>query len=206
VKHRILILFAHPALERSRVNRRLIDGVRDVDGVHVQDLYEEYPDLDIDVQREQALLRVHDVIVFHHPLYWYSAPAILKEWQDLVLEHGWAFGPGGDALAGKRFLSVVTTGAGAETYKRDGANRYTIEEFLAPLEQSARLCAMDVLPPFVVHGTHKLRDGDISGLADLYRRTMRALRDGSIDLDVARAAGRLGLTPPTGGGEDSHAR
>lgn len=27
-----------------------------------------------------------------HPFYWYSTPALLKEWQDLVLEHGWAYG------------------------------------------------------------------------------------------------------------------
>jgi glutathione-regulated potassium-efflux system ancillary protein KefG len=79
---RVLILFAHPVLERSRVNRRLLEAVKDLDGVTIQDLYEAYPTLAIDVQREQDLLLAHDVIVFQHPFYWYSVPAILKEWQD----------------------------------------------------------------------------------------------------------------------------
>ena len=41
---RVLILFAHPVLERSRVNRRLLDGVRDLEGVTVHDLYEDVSD------------------------------------------------------------------------------------------------------------------------------------------------------------------
>jgi glutathione-regulated potassium-efflux system ancillary protein KefG len=83
-------LFAHPVLERSRVNRRLVDAIRGLDGVTIHDLYETYPTMAIDARAEQELLLQHDVYVFQHPFYWYSSPAILKEWQDLVLEHGWA--------------------------------------------------------------------------------------------------------------------
>jgi glutathione-regulated potassium-efflux system ancillary protein KefG len=39
-KSRVLILFAHPALEKSRVNCRLADAVRRLDGVTFHDLYE----------------------------------------------------------------------------------------------------------------------------------------------------------------------
>src|SRR5687767_2412995 len=85
---RVLVLFAHPVLERSRVNRRLVDALRDVENVTVHDLYEAYPTMAINVAREQALLLDNDVIIFQHPFYWYSVPSILKEWQDLVLEHG----------------------------------------------------------------------------------------------------------------------
>ena len=76
----ILILFAHPALQKSRVNRRLIRYVRDIDGVAFNDLYEEYPDFNINVAREQELLIKNDIVVFHHPIFWFSMPAILKEW------------------------------------------------------------------------------------------------------------------------------
>ena len=75
---RILIQFAHPVLERSRVNRHLIEAVRELANVTINDLYELYPDLSIDVAREQKLLDDHDAIVFQHPFYWYSCPAILK--------------------------------------------------------------------------------------------------------------------------------
>src|SRR5690606_23594342 len=89
---RVLVLFAHPALEKSRVGRRLLDAIQSVPSVQIHDLYEEYPEFDIDVEREQELLRSHDVIVLMHPLYWYSTPALLKQWFDLVLEHGFAYG------------------------------------------------------------------------------------------------------------------
>jgi glutathione-regulated potassium-efflux system ancillary protein KefG len=188
---RILVLFAHPALRRSRVNRRLLEDVRGVEGGFVNDLYEQYPELYIDVEREQALLLEHDVIVFQHPFYWYSTPAILKEWQDLVLEHGWAYGRDGHALDGKLLMSAITTGGGVESYCRDGSNRYGVRELLAPIEQTARLCGMDFLPPFVVHGTHRLADDEIARHAAAYRRTLEALRDERLDLELARSRSQI---------------
>lgn len=190
-QQRILILFAHPALQKSRVNRVLVQRVRDLPGVTFHDLYEEYPEFDIDVQREQRLLLDHDVIVFQHPLFWYSTPAILKEWQDLVLEHGWAYGHAGSALQGKRFLNAITTGGREVAYSREGHNRFTIRELLAPLEQTARLCGMEYLPPFVVHGTHRMMQAEIERHADDWRRTVIALRDGRLDLESARKQPRI---------------
>jgi voltage-gated potassium channel Kch len=100
---RVLILFAHPALQKSTVNRRLISAVRGLRGVTINDLYEEYPDFDIEVGREQELLLNHDIIIFQHPFYWYSSPATLKQWEDLVLEYGFAYGKGGTRLQEKLF-------------------------------------------------------------------------------------------------------
>jgi glutathione-regulated potassium-efflux system ancillary protein KefG len=188
---RVLVLFAHPALRRSRVNRRLIAELKGVDGVFVNDLYEQYPDLDIDVDREQRLLLEHEVVVLQHPLYWYSTPAILKEWQDLVLEHGWAYGHEGRALVGKLMMSAITTGATEESYCRDGSNRFGVRELLTPIEQTARMCGMDYLSPFVVHGTHRLAEHEIASHAADYRRTLEALRDDRIDLGEARRRSRL---------------
>jgi len=188
---RVLVLFAHPALEKSRVNRALIEAVSGVQGLTIHDLYEEYPDFGIDVAREQSLLVEHDVIVLHHPFFWYSTPAILKEWQDLVLEHGWAYGRTGTALAGKAMLSVVTTGGREVAYARDGYNRFTMRELLRPLEQTARLCGMDYLPPFVVHGTHGMGPRQIREHAADYRRALLALRDGRVDRERLGGLSRL---------------
>ena len=187
----VLILFAHPALQKSRVNRVLVEGVRDLAGVTFHDLYEAYPDFDIDVRREQQLLLEHDIIVFQHPFFWYSTPALLKEWQDLVLEHGWAYGRAGIALHGKTFLSAVTTGGRETAYQRQGYNRFTMQELLAPLEQTARLCGMQVLPPFVAHGTHGMTEEDIRSHAKDWRRTVEALRDGHLNLEAAHGHTRL---------------
>ena len=100
-KRNVLVLFAHPSPGRSEVNGPMARAAAGIDGVTLVDLYAEYPDFRIDVDREQKRLLDHDVIVFQHPLYWYSTTAILKEWQDLVLEHGFAYGSEGTALQGK---------------------------------------------------------------------------------------------------------
>jgi glutathione-regulated potassium-efflux system ancillary protein KefG len=169
MNRRVLILFAHPALHKSRVNRHLIAAVRDLPGVKLHDLYEEYPDLFIDVDREQRLLTEHDVIVWHHPFYWYSCPALLKEWLDLVLEYGFAYGDTGTALRGKQALTVITTGGPQDSYRSDGFNQYTIEQLLAPFAQTARLCGMEYLPPHVIHGTHRLSKAEVAQCTEDYR-------------------------------------
>ncbi|MBW1877769.1 MAG: NAD(P)H-dependent oxidoreductase [Deltaproteobacteria bacterium] len=188
---RVLVLFAHPALHKSRTNRKLIEGVEALDGITFHDLYEAYPYLHIDVAAEQALLLEHDIVVFHFPFYWYSTPAILKEWQDLVLEHGWAYGHTGNALRGKRLLCVTTTGGREDAYQPDGHNRFTMRQLLAPLEATANLCGMGFLPPFVVHGTHLLDEDAMEHHHSDYRRILLALRDGRIDPERASLFPRL---------------
>ena len=183
--NRVLILFAHPAFEKSCCNRRLAEAVRELAGVTFHDLYQHYPDLDIDVEREQGLLVEHDIIVMQHPFYWYSTPAMLKEWQDLVLQHGWAYGSEGTALAGKTLINVISAGGGEKSYRREGRNRYTVREFLFPLERTAALCNMAYLPPFVVYGTHSLNEAAMQRHASDYRRLVEALRDGTLDVDAA---------------------
>ncbi len=163
----------------------------DLPGVTFHDLYEAYPQFDIDIEREQRLLTQHDLIVLQHPFFWYSTPAILKEWEDLVLEHGWAYGSRGTALHGKRVLSVITTGGREVAYQVEGHNRFTMRQLLAPIEQTARLCGMEYLPPFVVHGTHGMERPQIERHAEEYRRALAALRDGRLDLEKARGYPRL---------------
>jgi glutathione-regulated potassium-efflux system ancillary protein KefG len=178
---RVLILFAHPALEKSRVHRRLVREVAGLSGITFHDLYEEYPTFDVDVRREQALLLEHDLIVWQHPFFWYSTPALFKQWQDLVLEHGWAYGSQGNALQGKRVLSLITTGGGASAYEHEGYNRFTMRELLSPIEQTTTLCKMEYVPPYIIHGTHRMTIDDIEQAAQQYRLLMTTLRDDKID-------------------------
>jgi glutathione-regulated potassium-efflux system ancillary protein KefG len=191
---RILVLFAHPVLERSRVNRRLVEAITGLEGVVVRDMYEEYPTLAIDVRREQKLLLEHDVIVFQHPFYWYSVPAMLKEWQDLVLEHGWAYGQGGTQLQGKITLNAITTGGPATAYQHGGYNRFSVRELLSPWDQTAHLCGMRFLAPFAVHAALKVATADdVATTRADYVRLIEALRDEWIDLDAAAGAQNLAL-------------
>ena len=181
--YRILVLFAHPALHKSRINRQLIATIRNLENVTINDLYEEYSDFYIDVKREQQLLIDHDIIIFQHPFYWYSSPAILKQWEDLVLEFGFAYGPGGIKLQQKLALSAITVGGPLSAYRRDGYNYFTIRELLTPFEQTARFCGMIYLPPFVIPGALRIREKEeISGYSAVYRRMVEDLRDGRFEL------------------------
>jgi len=176
--NRILILFAHPALERSRVNRVLVRGLDRMEGVTFHDLYEAYPDFDVDVEREQTLLGLHDVVIMHHPFFWYSTPALLKQWEDLVLVHGWAYGTGGTALHGKKLMSAITTGGSEAAYRSDGHNAHTIDELLLPIKRTAILCGMEYLRPFVVYGAHGMTKEQMNEHAATYRERLNALRGG----------------------------
>lgn len=151
-KPSILILFAHPTQHRSEINRPLFDIAQATDCVTAVDLYNEYPDFQIDVEKEQQRLRDHDVVIFQFPLYWYSTPAILKEWLDLVLEYGFAYGVGGTALKNKRFICAVSAGGTSHAYSAQGHNKFKIRNLLHPLEQTANLTGMQFLPPFVLFG------------------------------------------------------
>jgi glutathione-regulated potassium-efflux system ancillary protein KefG len=162
------------------VHRALVRAVRALDGVTFHDLYDAYPDFDVDVPREQALLEAHESVVLQHPFYWYSTPALVKQWMDLVLEHGWAYGSSCTALVGKKLLSAVTAGGREESYREGGLNRRTVRDLLAPIELTARLCGMEWLEPFVVHGTHALDPDGIADAARSYAQTVAMLRDGKL--------------------------
>jgi glutathione-regulated potassium-efflux system ancillary protein KefG len=175
---KILVLFAHPKFEKSRVNKVLTERIKNRENVTFHDLYEQYPDFSIDIPAEKELLVNHDVIIWHHPLYWYSCPPLLKQWIDMVLEYNWAYGPQGNALRGKQALSVVTAGGTREVYCAQGKNNYSVNEFLRPFEQTARLCGMQYLPPFAVMGAHQLTDAELLEYADGYQAAITLLQQG----------------------------
>ena len=172
---RVLIEFAHPALERSRVHARLLAHLPARPGLTLNDLYEDYRTSTSTCGASRRCCVEHDVIVFQHPFYWYSTPALLKEWQDLVLEHGWAYGRSGNALRGKHAMHIITAGGREEAYQHDGYNRFTMRELLAPLEQTAVLCGMTWVPPYVVHGTHRLTEAQIEDEARRYGELVTGL-------------------------------
>jgi putative NADPH-quinone reductase len=174
-----LILLFHPDLRASRVNRALYESVKDVNGIFHQDVYAKYPDFDIDVTEEQALCQEHDVIVFQHPIQWYSCPALMKEWIDRVLTYGWAHGPDGTKLQGKSWLSAASAGWSEPDYRPDGRNRTFLREFLLPLTQTAAHCGMLWLEPVILYGARHADAAKISAHASSYREHLLALRDGN---------------------------
>jgi len=174
----ILVLVAHPALEVSRVNRRLKKAARQASArVEVRDLYRLYPDYLIDVPAEQARLAQASLVVWQHPIHWYGPPPLMKLWIDDVLSFGWAYGPGGGALRGKDVWLVASTGGAQGSYRPDRHNRYFFDAFLPPYEQTAVMCGMRFLPPLVLHGAHRVSDDALAAHAQVYAQRLAAYPD-----------------------------
>ena len=178
-KNKIVILVFHPVLHKSRVNNVLLSAMEGLEGVSVRYMYDLYPDYQIDIKKEQEVLLQHDIIIWQHPLYWYSAPSLLKEWIDLVLEHGFAYGKAGRALEGKTVMSAISSGGRRDIYGSDEGVKFSIRDFLAPFEQTVRLCRMRYLSPFVTHGTHLLKMDQIEKAAEDYKRIITGLVEGT---------------------------
>jgi len=162
-----LVLVFHPHLEKSQVNRKLMDAANETGDVTVVDEYAAYPDFKINVEHEQELIETHDRIVLQFPFYWYSSPALLKEWEDEVITAGWAYG-GGHALKGKELKLVVTTGSDAAKYRKDGEYSHTMEELLSPFEVVAYKVGMNYAEPFLVQGPATIGDAELDQAAADY--------------------------------------
>jgi glutathione-regulated potassium-efflux system ancillary protein KefF len=167
-----LVLVAHPDLRRSRVNRALKHAA-EAAGCAVRDVYALYPDYLIDIGAEQRALSAARLVVWQHPIHWYSAPPLMKLWIDEVLQFGWAYG-GGTALRGKDLWLVASTGGPEDSYRPDSYNRYFFDAFLPPIEQTAALLGMRFLPPLLLHGSHRVSDAEIGAHAQIYTQRLRS--------------------------------
>ena len=166
----VLVLAAHPHLEASRVNRALTRAATALGQRHVEvrDLYALYPDYLIDIEVEQAALTRARLVVWQHPIHWYSMPPLMKLWVDEVLAFGWAYGPGGAALKGKDLWLAASTGGPEDSYHPGSYNRYFFDAFLPPYEQTAALCGMRFVPPLLLHGAHRVSDAELARHEGLY--------------------------------------
>jgi glutathione-regulated potassium-efflux system ancillary protein KefG len=169
-----LLIYGHRNPDDSQFGKALLQSAKTLTQVTTHTLIEQYPDFKINGERERSLLLEHKNIVLQFPLYWYSTPAILKEWIDEVFSRGWAYG-GGSALAGKNLMVAITTGGPEKVYQHHGANRFTIEEFLRPLEQTAYLCGMNWVKPFVMYGVRYLSESEIQLSCEAYIQTLQEL-------------------------------
>ncbi|RAJ85307.1 glutathione-regulated potassium-efflux system ancillary protein KefG [Chitinophaga dinghuensis] len=179
---RVLINFAHPALEKSRMHAHLVPMIKSLPDITFNDLYEHYPDLDVNVAREQELLSRHEIILMQHPMYWYNAPAIVRQWQDLVLEHGWAYGHTGNALKGKYMSNIISAGSRESEYRKGGRHGFPLQQFLLPFTQTAILCNMNYISPYIIYGVHRMDKSDIIEEVQRLKSVLQKLTSPDFDL------------------------
>ncbi len=144
---KVLNLVFHPDLANSRVNQTWKKQLEESGKITTsRDMYSEYPDFQIDVEKEQALLLEHDRIVLQFPFYWYSTPPLLKKWLDDVLAFNFAYGTKGDKLKGKDMQLVVSVG-GREVFYSGFDIFTTVPDLLRPFQLTANLTQMNYLIP-----------------------------------------------------------
>ena len=146
-----LLIISHPEISESASQQFFLNAITPTDDITIHHLDACYATSPIDVERELDLLNTHDRIIFQFPLYWYSAPALLKEWQDLVFSAKGIWTPGGTLLAGKEFGIVLAVGVNATAYQAGGREGVTIDELMRPYQAVARHMGMTYLPTFATH-------------------------------------------------------
>ena len=140
---KILVVLAHPNIESSLGNRTIVEKFKSLHPeAEIDELYKLYPDFRIDVKREQQKLLKADYIILQFPMYWYNAPALLRQWFESVLEHGFAYGSTGKALKGKKLILSITTGSPYDAYRVGGVQNFSIEDLTKGFHQLANLCSM----------------------------------------------------------------
>lgn len=149
----VLIVSGHPDLKISVANKTILDEIAALcPQAEIRKLDELYPDYQFDVKAEQAALEKAEIIVFVYPMHWYSLPGLLKLYIDKVMEHGWAYGSKGTALAGKILLASITMGAPDTAYAANGVMGHTVEEFSYAVKNFAALCKLDCKQLFSIGG------------------------------------------------------
>ena len=149
---KILLVVAHPNIESSIGNKTIIDHFMYLHPeTELDELYKLYPNFKIDVKKEQEKLLKADFIILQFPMFWYNAPALMRQWFEAVLEHGFAYGSKGKALEGKKLIVSFTTGSPVDAYKEGGMQNFTLDDLTKGFHQLANLCSMN-WAGFVVTG------------------------------------------------------
>jgi len=173
-----LILLFHSGPNRSRANAALAAAAARLPDVEVADIHALYPGGRIDADREVARLLSADRIVFQFPIQWYSAPPILKAWENAVLTRMYylAYETEGRLLEGRPLLVAATAGNVPEAYGPAGANKFTMAELLRPIEATAHRCGLLWQAPFLLFRADKLDDLALHGAAQDYAALLEEWR------------------------------
>lgn len=156
---KILLISGHPDISHSTANRIITEEILDDKRITAIDIKLNYPDYNIDVEKEQQQLLSAELIILQVPFMWYGLPAHVKLWIENVFTHGFAFGKEGDKLKGKSFLLSLTMGGNQHAYSTGGQHEHPVEFFLKPIELFIRYCGLNYLPPVYSYSMTNDSDG-----------------------------------------------
>lgn len=166
-----LLILAHPNFKDSKINKTLIESIKSDSHITIHNICEKYPDLKIDAEKEIKLLAEHDRIVFEFPLFWFSSPSFLKEWEDVVFS-AVLYGSNPKLLEGKKLQIITTTGSPEEKYRANGRNQKNLEELLSSLSLSGAYLKMEVKPVFAVYNAMAITEEELNKAIKSYKEIL----------------------------------
>ena len=174
-----LIIVSHPTLGDSNAQRFLWESLP-AEGVTWHHLESVYPDGQIDQEAEQQQLLQYDRVIFQFPFYWYSSPALLKQWQDVVLTDGFAYGTEGGRLSGTELGLVLALGVNEREYQAGGREGFTISELTRPYQAMATKCGMVFLQTLAISKFDYMNDSKKKELLIAYQQYLTKDNDASL--------------------------
>ncbi|MBC2127413.1 NAD(P)H-dependent oxidoreductase [Listeria marthii] len=167
-----LVIIAHPNIENSRVNKVWKEALlKNTADVQIHELYQAYPNWDIDVAFEQQQLQNYDKVIIQFPFYWYSYPPLLKKWFDDVFSHGWAYGSKGDKMADKKLALAISIGDKQCNYQENAPIGYSLETLLTPFRATINHIKADYRGAHTIFGSSfEVTDEEIAENAEVYAR------------------------------------
>lgn len=146
-----LVIITHPNINESVINKAWKTMLyQHTDDFRIHSLYDTYPDLTYDIKKEQELLETHDEIIFQFPIHWFSTPYALKKYVDEVFTYGWAFGPDGDRLKGKKIGFAVSTGGPEESY--NSPTGVSVKNLLNDFQLTFEYCGCEITSIHIFYG------------------------------------------------------
>lgn len=168
----ILYVYTHP--DQHSLNAELMrNGLKSLqDAGHeviLSDLYAREFSLDT----EQFKISRANHIIFQFPLWWFSMPAIMKDWMDRVFTKGFAYDTGkmftDGLLRGKTASLTITMQSPLSSYKNDGVHGHELDDFLLPIQHTLRFTGIETLPSFTVYDAHQLDEVRFQSVMQEYK-------------------------------------
>ncbi|WP_261807049.1 NAD(P)H-dependent oxidoreductase [Lapidilactobacillus luobeiensis] len=167
---RTLILVAHPEVANSPTQQFLKASLPGSAELMWHDLSASVgPDGRFQREAELALVRNAERLVLQFPFYWYSAPFILKQWQEQTFT--------GEVeqyhdLAGKELVVVLSLGQAETTYQAGASERFSLSELLRPYQAFAEKLGWRYLPPLVIGQFSYLAEAEKQQLLIQYQQLL----------------------------------
>lgn len=129
--------------------------------------------IDPQIRSEIEKVRACDLLILNFPVFWFSAPAMLKGWIDRVFISGVFYGGkriyGGGGMKGKKAMLSVTLGGREDMLSEDGIHG-DLGTMLRPLTQGTLgYVGMEVLPTFAAYHVPYLKPEQREALMQRWR-------------------------------------